>query len=117
MDRAVRFYTETLGLKLQFRAGDHWAQVDAGNGLVIGLHPASAKAPKPGTSGSISVGLLVKQPIDRVVSTLAGRGVAFHGPIVDDTQVRLAFFGDPDGNSLYLCEYAAGKDEHATQRA
>lgn len=25
MDRAVTFYTETLGLRLTFRAGDHWA--------------------------------------------------------------------------------------------
>lgn len=30
MDEAVRFYTETLGLALLYRAGDHWAQVDAG---------------------------------------------------------------------------------------
>ena len=40
MDRAVGFYTSTLGLKLQFRAGNHWAQVDAGKGLQIGLTPA-----------------------------------------------------------------------------
>jgi len=25
-------------------------------------------------------------------------------PIVDDDQVKLAFFTDPDGNDLYLCE-------------
>src|SRR5215469_833122 len=41
MDRAVRFYTETLGLKLAYRFGDHWASVEAGRGLTIGLHPSS----------------------------------------------------------------------------
>jgi hypothetical protein len=30
--------------------------------------------------------------------------VQFHGPIKDDSAVRLAFFGDPDGNDLYLCQ-------------
>ena len=41
MDNAVRFYTEVLGLRLTNRFGDHWATVDAGKGLTIGLHPAS----------------------------------------------------------------------------
>ena len=31
-------------------------------------------------------------------------GVAFRGPVIDDVQVRVAFFGDPDGNDLYLIE-------------
>ena len=41
MDRAVSFYTETLSLRLTFRAGDHWASIDAGDGFRLGLHPAS----------------------------------------------------------------------------
>ena len=45
MDKAVRFYSETLGLKLAYRFGDHWASVEAGKGLTIGLHPASAQSP------------------------------------------------------------------------
>src|SRR5262249_24344355 len=55
MDAAVRFYTETLGLKLLARYGDHWASVDGGNGLTIGLHPASAQNPA-GRAGSITIG-------------------------------------------------------------
>ena len=39
LDTAVRFYTETLGLGLQYRAGEHFAMIDAGSGLTIGLHP------------------------------------------------------------------------------
>lgn len=106
LDRAVRFYTETLGLALQYRAGDEFAMIDAGGGLTLGLHPATGHGPNPGTHGSISVGLNVTQPLEAVVEALKARGVSFHGPIVDDDPVRLAFFGDPDGNDLYLCQVA-----------
>ncbi len=110
MSRAVKFYTETLGLKLRMRAGDHWAEVDAGGGLIIGLHPeVRPHGPRPGTRGAVTIGLGVTLPLEEVVSRLKKRGVAFHGPIADDKQVRLAFFADPDGNPLYLVEvvYAA----------
>lgn len=105
MDRAVDFYTKTLGLPLAARYGDHFASIDMGKGIAIGLHPAgNPKSPKPGMSGSIQIGLTVDRPLDQVVADLKGKGVSFRGPIVDDGQVRLAFFGDPDGNDLYLCE-------------
>lgn len=108
LDRAVKFYTDTLGLKLQFQAGPHFAQIDAGRGMALGLHPTGPQSPKAGQRGSISVGLAVTDPLDQVVSKLRAKGVVFRGPIVDDKQVRLAFFGDPDGNDLYLSEYKAG---------
>lgn len=87
-----------------YRAGEHFAMVDAGGGLKVGLHPAGPTSPKPGARGAISVGFNVTAPIDQVVESLKARGVQFRGPIVDDTAVRLAFFGDPDGNDLYLCQ-------------
>ncbi len=104
LERAVRFYTQTLGLGLLYRAGEHFAMVDAGGGLQIGLHPAGPQSPKPGARGSISVGFTVTEPIEQVVETLRARGVQFRGPVRDDTAVRLAFFGDPDGNDLYLLQ-------------
>jgi catechol 2,3-dioxygenase-like lactoylglutathione lyase family enzyme len=104
MDRAVRFYVETLGFKLRARFGDDWAEVDAGGGLVLGLHRARANGPKAGSGGSISIGLDVNQPIAEVVAVLANRGVEFHGSVKEDGPVKLAFFGDPDGNALYLAE-------------
>ena len=106
LDRAVRFYTDMLGLTLQLRAGDHFAQVAIDDGFVIGLHPAEGGwGPAPGTAGSIQIGLQADVPLNSVVDTLTDRGVSFDGPIVDDDPMRLAFFRDPDGNSLYLSEY------------
>ena len=104
MDASVTFYSETLGLRLAFRAGDHWATIDAGNGFQLGLHPASEHQPAPGTAGGVTVGLAVDQPIEQVVSTLRKRGVSFQGPIIDEGMLKLAFFTDPDGNAFYLAE-------------
>lgn len=104
MDAAVSFYTETLGLKLNDRYENEWASIDVGGGMLIGLHPQSTLRPPPGSKGSISVGLHVDEPIEKVTDELARRGVRFSGPIVNDQAVRLAYFTDPDGNELYLCE-------------
>ena len=106
MDRAVDFYTKTLGLKLEKRFGNHWAEVDAGPGLTIGLHPASDKVGvKPGQQGAIHIGLIVTMSIDEVVKTLRSRGVAIQGPVLDGGDSgRFAFLTDPDGNPMYLHE-------------
>jgi catechol 2,3-dioxygenase-like lactoylglutathione lyase family enzyme len=105
MDRAVDFYTKTLGLPLAGRWGDEYAGIDLGKGLAIGLHPARRpNSPTPGSRGAIQIGFAVDRPLDAVVHDLESRGVVFRGPIVDDEQVRLAFFGDPDGNDLYFVE-------------
>jgi catechol 2,3-dioxygenase-like lactoylglutathione lyase family enzyme len=103
LDRAVGFYRDTLGLRLMFRAGPHWAEIDAGDGFRLGLHPASSHGPAPGTPGAITVGLAVDAPVTEVVAALERRGVGFHGPVIDGGGgVALAFFADPDGNPLYL---------------
>ena len=107
MDRAVTFYTEVLGLRLTFRAGDHWAGIDVGDGLQLGLHPAVPRSPAPGSVGAVTVGFAVDEPIDHVISVLAGRGVAVQGPVVDtEGRLRLAFFADPDGNPFTLTPVA-----------
>ena len=104
MDRAVAFYSESLGLPLTFRAGDHWATIDAGDGFQLGLHPAGPSSPTPGAIGGITVGMAVDEPIEEVVDTLKTRGVAVRGPVADGDMLKLAFLADPDGNQLYLAE-------------
>ena len=105
LDRAIAFYTETLGLKLFMRAGNEYASIDAGRGFYLGLHPAGPESPKPGAAGATQVTFGVGQPIERVVETLAARGVGFPHGVVADGPVKLAFFRDVDGNEMYLCEY------------
>jgi catechol 2,3-dioxygenase-like lactoylglutathione lyase family enzyme len=108
MDRAVSFYTETLGLQLNFRAGDHWASIDAGDGFQIGLHPTRPRSAAPGAAAGVSVGLAVDESIEDVVASLRQLGVTFRGPVDDEGRVKLAYFADPDGNELYLAEARRG---------
>ncbi len=112
LDTAVEFYTKTLGLGLQYRAGPHFAMIDAGAGTTIGLHPPGKLAAAPGTAGCIQIGLGVTEPIEQVVQTLQSRGIVFAehegGVVIDDGPVKLAFFRDPDGTELYLCEVMKG---------
>jgi len=103
MDRAVRFYTETLGLRLAYRFGDHWASVEVGRGLTIGLHPASGEKPA-GRSGSMAIGLELTGSIHEAVETLKARGVRFTSEINEGKSGSFAGFEDPDGNPLYLAE-------------
>lgn len=109
MSRAVQFYTETLGLKLVYRADDHWASIDAGSGFMLGLHPAAndrGDCPTPGVQGGVQIGFNVPGRIEESVAALESRGVAFPKGVHEDAggSVKLAFFQDPDGNEHYLCE-------------
>ena len=101
MDRAVGFYTETLGLKLAERYGDHWASVRVGDTLSIGLHPKSAKFAAPGTQGAMHIGLQISEPIDAAVERLRTKGVQFQERSQGDGG-SFVYFSDPDGNLLYL---------------
>jgi len=104
MDRAVRFYTEALGLKLAYRFGNHWASVELGKGLTIGLHPTNEQpAPSEGRRGP-AIGLELSGKIEDAMKTLESRGVRFHGLSDEGKAGKFAGFQDPDGNQLYLAE-------------
>ena len=105
MDNAVRFYTQTLGLRLKWRHENNIAMVDAGPGQTMALHPMTAAAPAPpGTRGSVQLGLVVDEPIERVVSRLQERGVTVGGDIVTFDAGKCVMIADPDGNDIYLWE-------------
>ncbi|MFI5204044.1 MAG: VOC family protein [Flavobacteriales bacterium] len=96
MDTALKFYTETLGLKLINQYGEHWAEIE-GPGITIGLHPSREME----RAHNLSISFGVKD-IAKTKAELEKKGVVFN--MHDDTQVKLAFFKDPDGNTLYLAQ-------------
>jgi catechol 2,3-dioxygenase-like lactoylglutathione lyase family enzyme len=104
MDRAVRFYTETLGLKLAYRFGDHWASVECGKGLTIGLHPTTESAEPGPSKGRPAIGLELEGTMEEAMKTLGSKGVTFEGVINEGKAGRFNHFYDPDGNLLYLAE-------------
>src|SRR5947208_15994141 len=101
MNAAVRFYIEALGLKLLERYGDHWASIDCGHGLTIGLHPASVQNPA-GRVGSMTIGFRSSEPIRETDAKLKARGGVLCGAVVDDTQLLVAHLPAPDGNPSHL---------------
>jgi catechol 2,3-dioxygenase-like lactoylglutathione lyase family enzyme len=103
MDRAVHFYSDVLGLKLAYRFGDHWAAVEVGKGLTIGLHPASEEMPA-GRKGSMAIGLELSGSIREAMKKLETKGVKFQGMVNDGKAGAFVGFEDPDGNQLYLAE-------------
>jgi catechol 2,3-dioxygenase-like lactoylglutathione lyase family enzyme len=104
MDRAVQFYTEVLGLRLAYRFGDHWASVELGKGLTIGLHPSSDEMPA-GRRGSMAIGLeLGGVSIHDAVRQLGAKGVTFEGTVNEGKSGSFVGFSDPDGNRLYLAQ-------------
>ena len=103
MDRAVRFYSEVLGLKLAYRFGDHWASLELGKGLTIGLHPASSESVARG-KGGMAIGLELSGAIEDAVSKLEAKGVRFQGVVNEGKAGKFAHFEDPDGNTLYLAQ-------------
>ena len=103
MDRAVQFYTETLGMRLAERYGSDWATVQAGNGFTIGLHPPSPRYAAPGTKGGMMIGLEVDEPVEDLMKTLGEKGVRTRG-IEAGAGGKFLHREDPDGNEIYLWE-------------
>jgi catechol 2,3-dioxygenase-like lactoylglutathione lyase family enzyme len=100
INRAVEFYTRTLGLELRQRFGDGWALVE-GPGVRIGLHGGRSSlgsADEP----NISIGLAVEK-LEPALEVLRQRGVEI-APTVDGGGARFAFFRDPDQTPLYVFE-------------
>ncbi len=103
VDRAVRFYVETLGMKLVEEldcSGASWAVIDAGAGFRIALHEGGAVEGRGAFAPS--VGLYPKVPIEEAIAIYENRGVKFETK--GDGPVTLAHFRDPDDNVLYLCQ-------------
>lgn len=100
VERAVRFYVETLGMKLVEGGGNDWAVVDAGDGFRIGLQPGALEGGRGAFAPAI--GLNAKVPIKEAIAIFENRGVRFE--VNDDGPVTLAHFKDPDDNALYLCQ-------------
>jgi predicted enzyme related to lactoylglutathione lyase len=98
MDRAVRFYTEVLGLTATSTMSD-WSEIDAG-GLTIGLNA------REGTSAHADGGAVISftpdSGIEQEVQRLEGAGVEFAGGISSYDWGRIAAFEDSEGNSLQI---------------
>jgi predicted enzyme related to lactoylglutathione lyase len=109
MDRAARFYGDTLGLHQKATGADGSRIFDAGNGDAIGLMPAETGAQSAHTVLSFEVSDIAGE-----IRDLEGRGVRFADYDLPDLKTvnhiaemgneKAAWFSDPEGNILCIHE-------------
>jgi catechol 2,3-dioxygenase-like lactoylglutathione lyase family enzyme len=99
-EAASRFYGEALGLERNPLASDEWPEFEAENvGLVL-----STPEQKGGGEFAPEFGVALRvADVARTMERLQSEGVEFEFPEPYDSGVcHMAFFKDPDGNSLIL---------------
>lgn len=110
LDRALRFYTEVLGLSLGHRSGDYaqlatgptrvalYTRRAMGNILGVSLEPPSSNAP------AFELGFKVAD-VDGAFGEFVARGAL---PVVPPTDrfwgQRTAYVSDPDGHLIELAQ-------------
>jgi lactoylglutathione lyase len=91
MDRAVKFYRDTLGLPLKFESPG-WSEFATGE-TRLALHPASGKNP----AGAVELGFTVVD-VEKFHSEMIAKGVRFSmPPTKQDFGGVLAQFVDSEG--------------------
>jgi lactoylglutathione lyase len=108
MDRSVKFYRDTLGLKLRFQSPD-WSEFDLGT-TTLALHGGGKPAPPrlgppESIAGTASIGFTVDN-IDSAYEDLKSRGARFVMPpkTQEAEGIRLAVMVDPDGLSVSIAQ-------------
>lgn len=104
LDRAVDFYSRTLGLALLSRDVVARFRID---GLLFELVPAADRSRCSG-AGNARVTFEVSD-LEKEVELLRRKGVSV-GDIERVANGSLAEFADPDGNQLVLWQYASGRE-------
>jgi len=98
IQRAKQFYGETLGLELETE-GESDLEFSLGQVTLDVFDPSSIGQPfAPSPAG---VALRVPD-VDAARAELEAKGVEFDGETVLTKVCRMAFFKDPDGNTLIL---------------
>jgi len=91
MDRAVKFYSDVVGLPLKFQSPG-WSEFSTGE-TVLGLHPASDKNP----AGKVELGFNVPD-LQQFHTEMTSKGVQFPmPPQKQDFGGMLAQFLDSEG--------------------
>lgn len=108
LDRARRFYEETLGLETEDQMGGEVLEMKSGDTL-INVYRSEYAGTNKATALTFDV-----DDIDSEVKDLKGKGVFFEHYDMPDLEqrgdlyvaegVQMAWFKDPDGNILSLVE-------------
>ena len=102
LDASIRFYRDVIGFTLVHRIDREIVYLSTA-GMIVGLRQRDLDLPVA-ESPHVHLGLTVTD-LEEVRAVLEARGVEFLGEPVDAGPATLAFFNDPDGTPLYLCQW------------
>ncbi|MCE1178039.1 VOC family protein [Actinomycetota bacterium] len=94
LEESIRFYTESLGLTLKFRDGDHFAALDGGS-VTLAL---ATKVDHP-IHGQVVVGVKTAD-VDAAARAIEEAGGGIVKAPYDDAHERRAVVYDTQGNGL-----------------
>ena len=107
--KSLGFYTNTLGMKLDYADDSHWTQFKTGEDVSLAIESSPADRTEQGSrvvGRFVGVTLMVEN-IAATYQQLSGKGVEFAGkPEKQAWGGTLAHLKDPDGNVLTLMESA-----------
>jgi catechol 2,3-dioxygenase-like lactoylglutathione lyase family enzyme len=107
MERATRFYRDTLGLEQVSEGGFPEFQL----GENVSVYLISMENIGQSFTGPHTAHIALRVPdVAETRRELEGRGVAFDGETLDTGVCHMAFFRDPDGNALMLHRRYAPRD-------
>lgn len=96
----VTFYNETLGLARNTRLSDEWPEFEPGNATVLLNTPEQTGTPFRPSNDAVALRVF---DVAQSMEDLKTAGVEFQFEEPYDSGVcHMAFFADPDGNSLIL---------------
>jgi catechol 2,3-dioxygenase-like lactoylglutathione lyase family enzyme len=100
LERSTRFYEETLGLE-RIPGQGSWPEFQLGENVSLYLIDLENVGREFSAPHSAYIALRVPK-VEETRSELERKGVEFQGETLDTGVCHMAFFHDPDGNSLML---------------
>ena len=109
VERALTFYSETLGLQRNPNANPDWPEFETGN-LTLSLVRPEQIGREEFTPNTMPIALRVPDVAEARVR-LEAAGIEFKTDTLDTEVCHMAVFSDPDGNAYMLHHrYAAYPD-------
>lgn len=102
LGEAVKFYTEQIGLKLEYKSGDKYASFLFDNGVKLGIKRASEEREVPGAQTFF----LATENAEAEYEKVQKKGLKIRKELVEEEWAIEFSIVDPDGNKI---EYVQNK--------
>jgi len=100
LETARHFYVDILQCEVLRPVGENNILLSAaGTSLLLRRRGDAAVAPT-----RMLLGFMVKD-LEAAMAQLSAKGITFEGEVAETPLAKVVFFNDPDGTSLYLCQW------------